>query len=58
MTCRRYRIVIHEHDKPPFDFLCSVLEAGEVWSVVVAALRLLDRERDWSIEIKAVREVD
>lgn len=55
---RRYRIVIHEHDKPPFDFLCSVLEPGEVWSVVVAALRLLDRERDWSIEIKAVREVD
>jgi hypothetical protein len=55
---RRYRVVIHEHDKPPFEFLVASLEPGEVWSTILAALKRLDRERDWSLEIKHVPDME
>jgi hypothetical protein len=54
---RLYRVVIHEHGKPPFEFLAASLEPGEVWSTILAALKLLDREKDWTLQIGAVREI-
>jgi hypothetical protein len=55
---RRYRIVIHEHNREPFEFLATSLEPGEVWSTILAALKLLDREKDWTLQIQALRETD
>jgi hypothetical protein len=51
-------VVIHEHESQPFEFLVASLEPGEVWSTILAALKRLDREKDWTLQISAVRETD